>query len=374
MGESGPYNRILIIKPSSLGDIAHCFPLIDEIRRSCPGSQVDWVANTEYVSLIKRYPGVRKVIAFPRSRWGRTSFFRDLRLFLTDLREESYDAVIDAQGLLRSGLIARASRTHLRIGSSEAREGATRFYSHIVYPEKRSGGGVVHAVQKNLHLLEALKIIPRFSCEKLLYTPSDQDRLDRILQDTAPDGFPGDFFVLHPGAKRSIKRWPSLYFSNLLDILHSRFPSIRPVLIGARDDRSLLEEIDGRTLAKSVLLPGEIPIDLLPLFFEKALFYIGNDSGPLHLAVMAGIPTLSFYGSSTPERTGPFDGGKANHVVLGDKVPCSPCGDFQKHCDHQSCLVGVTPEAAFSGVLSLVSQCGPSLDRIPVHAPSRRSA
>lgn len=81
MGEMGSCKRILIIKPSSLGDIVHCFPLVDEIRRSCPGSEVDWVANTEYVSLVKRYPGVRNVLAFPRSRWGKATFFHDLRFF-----------------------------------------------------------------------------------------------------------------------------------------------------------------------------------------------------------------------------------------------------------------------------------------------------
>ncbi len=371
MGEMGSCKRILIIKPSSLGDIVHCFPLVDEIRRSCPGSEVDWVANTEYVSLVKRYPGVRNVLAFPRSRWGKATFFHDLRFFLSDLRAESYDAVVDAQGLLRSALIARACRTDVRIGSSEAREGASRFYSHIVYPE--NGKGIVHAVQKNLHLLEALDITPHYSSEKLIYTSQDQDRLHQILQETAPD-FSGDFFVLHPGAKRSIKQWPSLYFSNLLDKIHRYFPSIRPVLIGAPEDRALLEEIDGRTRAKAVLLAGKIPIDLLPLFFEKALFYVGNDSGPLHLAVMAGVPTVSFYGSSTPERTGPFDGGTGNHVVMGDNVPCSPCGDFQKHCDHQSCLVGVTPEAAFSKILSLMPQQDQQSERVSLEPTVRRSA
>ena len=371
MTDSASCKRILIIKPSSLGDIVHCFPLVDEIRRSLPGAEVDWVANTEYVSLVKRYPGVRKVIAFPRSRWGKPTFLQDLRFFLTSLRENRYDAVVDAQGLLRSALIARACRSNVRIGSSEAREGAPRFYSRIVYPE--NGKGVVHAVHKNLHLLEALGITPQYSTEKLIYDSSDQDRIDQILREVAPD-FSGDFFVLHPGAKRSIKRWPALYFSNLLDSLYRVFPSIRPVLIGSRDDRSLLEEINGRTRAKAVLLSGKIPIDLLPLFFEKALFYVGNDSGPLHLAVMAGVPTVSFYGSSTPERTGPFDGGSGNHVVLGDKVPCSPCGDFQKHCDHQSCLVGVTPEAAFSKILSLIPQRNQPSDRVSLNPMARRSA
>jgi lipopolysaccharide heptosyltransferase I len=353
MSALGSFNHILIIKPSSLGDIVHCFPVVDQIRKTFPDASIDWVANTEFLPLVRRYPGVRRGIAFPRSRWGKVSFFPSFGRFLQDLRQESYDAVLDAQGLLRSALIARGSRGAIRIGFSDAREGAVGLYSEVISLDGTSG--ILHAVRKNLRLLEPLGIAPEYSLQRLTYSAQDQENLEKILLRASAD-FQGNFFVLHPGAKRSIKRWPSLYFSDLLNAIHRHYPGIRPVLVGGAEDTLLLEEVAARTRTSPVLLPGLVPIDLLPLLFEKALFYVGNDSGPLHLAVMAGIPTVSFYGSSTPERTGPFDDGKGTHVVLGDKVACSPCGDFRKFCDHQSCLVGVTPEAAFSGVRALMER------------------
>ena len=353
MSELGSFNRILIIKPSSLGDIVHCFPLVDQIRKTFPDASIDWVANTEFLPLVRRYPGVRRGIAFPRSRWGKPSFFPSFARFLQDLRQESYDAVLDAQGLLRSALIARGSRGAIRIGFSDAREGAVGLYSETVSLKEASG--IMHAVRKNLRLLEPLGIPPEYSLQKLTYSTQDQENLQNILLRASAD-FQGDFFVLHPGAKRPIKRWPSLYFSDLLNDIHRYYPGIRPVLVGGAEDKALLEEVGGRTRSNPVLLPGSVPIDLLPLLFEKALFYVGNDSGPLHLAVMAGIPTVSFYGSSMPERTGPFDDGKGDHIVLGDKVACSPCGDFRKACEHQSCLVGVTPEAAFFEIRALIKR------------------
>ena len=229
MSALGSFNHILIIKPSSLGDIVHCFPVVDQIRKTFPDASIDWVANTEFLPLVRRYPGVRRGIAFPRSRWGKVSFFPSFGRFLQDLRQESYDAVLDAQGLLRSALIARGSRGAIRIGFSDAREGAVGLYSEVISLDGTSG--ILHAVRKNLRLLEPLGIAPEYSLQRLTYSAQDQENLEKILLRASAD-FQGNFFVLHPGAKRSIKRWPSLYFSDLLNAIHRHYPGIRPVLVG----------------------------------------------------------------------------------------------------------------------------------------------
>ncbi|MHB1756692.1 MAG: glycosyltransferase family 9 protein [Leptospirillum sp.] len=87
--------------------------------------------------------------------------------------------------------------------------------------------------------------------------------------------------------------------------------------------------------------------DLMPLCLSRARFFVGNDSGPLHMAVMMGTPTYSFFGSSDVRRTGPFFPGGTEHLTVTDPVPCAPCGDFKTKCSHLSCLVGVTPDVVF---------------------------
>ena len=344
--------RILIVKPSSLGDIVHAFPMVEQIRHHDPDAIVDWVANREFVPLVQRYPGIRRVLPFPRREWGTSSFFSSLKKFLHELREEHYDFILDAQGLFRSALIARIARGREVVGFSAAREGASFFYSQKILSAAISGNPL-HAVLKNMTLLKSLGLSPGIRPLRIFYTEEDRKRLSSIL---SREGFPGDkkYIVLHPGSKRTIKQWPSLYFSDLLTRLKNVLPDVSLVLVGGPEDSKLLTEIAGRTRAAPVLLPGKVPIDLLPLFFSDASLYIGNDSGPLHLAVLSGTRTLSFYGSSSPGKTGPF-GEPGLHITMGDPVPCSPCGDFRHFCSHQSCLVGVTPEVVLSSVLAILA-------------------
>ncbi|MHB8543390.1 MAG: glycosyltransferase family 9 protein [Leptospirales bacterium] len=336
-----PLNRFLIVKPSSLGDIVHAFPLASFIRKQIPEARIDWVANTEFVSLVKRHPDIRTVFAFPRGEWGSLAFFRSMKTLVSRLREENYDAILDIQGLLRSALLARLARGKTRIGFSDAREGARFLYSTSVNAESPSHGAGIHAVLKNLQVMTALGFSPAPVPSELLYSSEDEQALDRILEEEGLSKT--GFLVLHPGAKRIIKQWPSHYFSELIERLHASHPDLSVVMIAGKKEKPLLAEIADRTTAHPVVLAGRIPIDLLPLFFRRTRLYIGNDSGPLHLAVLSGVPTISIFGSSNPERTGPFGFG-VDHIVLRDPIECSPCGDFKTDCSHQSCLVGVTPE------------------------------
>ncbi|MHB1926966.1 MAG: glycosyltransferase family 9 protein [Leptospirillum sp.] len=347
-----PLTSFLIVKPSSLGDIVHAFPLAAFIRQQIPDARIDWVANTEFVELVKRHPDIRNVFPFPRGEWGSRAFFRSMGTMISDLRAEKYDVILDIQGLLRSALLSRLARGRIRIGFSDAREGASLLYSLPVKPGDETAS-TMHAVLKNLQVMTALGFDPKPLSSGLLYSQEDERTLDLLLEQ---EGLPekSGFLVMHPGAKRAIKRWPSLYYSELIERLHRKYPKMPVVLIAGKKERSLLEEIADRTTADPVLLAGKIAIDLLPLFFRRTRLYIGNDSGPLHLAVLAGTTTISIFGSSNPERTGPF-GFEGDHAVLRDPVECSPCGDFKANCSHRSCLVGVTPDRVLTEAERMLS-------------------
>lgn len=337
--------RILIVKPSSLGDIVHAFPLVSSIKSFDPSIQVDWVVNSEFRDFVARNESVERVHSFPRSSWGKKGFWTRFLSFANDLRNSRYDAVLDAQGLFRSGFLSRLSHSTRVIGFEDAREGGEFFYT-----ERVAVPAPLHAVRKNLLLLKPLGIPEKFTEPSFRYTPMDHARLDAILlQSGLESGEP--FILIHPGAKRAIKMWPSLYFSELIRKLKN-VQKEKVVLLGGAGDRALLDEIRTRAGTQNPILPGTVPIDFLPLLMKKAVLYIGNDSGPLHIAVMSKTPTISFYGSSDPARTGPFGPAETNRVLL-DPVECSPCGDFKKFCSHQSCMVGVTPERVLESIRTI---------------------
>ena len=351
---------LLVVKPSSLGDILHALPLVDALHFAFPGLSVDWVSNSEFVPLVRRHPGLRNVWEFPRKDFGKPAFFRKMGHLARNFSDTPYDVVLDAQGLLRSALLARmatrAGRRGVVLGFDSAREGATLFYDRTVHiPE--SPGHPFHAVPRNLLFLEALGAKGRGETDpvRLRYGSDDRETIDRLLAECGL--LPGEpFIALHPGARRESKRWPSTYFSDLLRIMSGRgLP--RPLLLGDRGEAALLSEIESRSGVGVPILAGRIPLDLLPHFLSRAALFIGNDSGPLHMAALSGVPTLSFYGSSDPERTGPF-GDPLRNVVLREPVACSPCGDFKKSCAHMTCQVSLTPALAFEAVLRFLEPSG----------------
>ncbi len=363
----GPMRRILIVKPSSLGDILHAFPLASALKNFFPQAQIDWVANAEFVPLVLRHPAIDRVLPFPRRDFGRGSFFRKMAPLLSDLRETPYDAVIDAQGLLRSALLARMARRSGRsaplLGFASAREGAPIFYSQrLSIPE--SPDSPLHAVRRNLLFLEALGCPAQFPSpglsSSLRYGEEDQVKINELLLEAGL--LPGEpFIVLHPGARRESKRWPSQYFSELIQSL-ARGGYPRPLLVGDRGEAPLLEEVATRTGIVVPQLPGRLSLDLLPLLLSRAILFIGNDSGPLHMAALAGTPTISFFGSSDPRRTGPF-GDDERNIVMREPLPCSPCGDFRQFCAHMTCQVSLTPGAAYHQAVHLLEGRVTSGDR-----------
>ena len=124
--------RILIIKPSSLGDVVHALPTVNLIRRRFPDAHLAWLINDTLASLLKNCPIIDELIPFPRQRFGSAKELPAFGDFLAVLQGKGFDLVVDLQGLFRSGLMSWATLAPRRIGLSDAREGARLFYNEVV--------------------------------------------------------------------------------------------------------------------------------------------------------------------------------------------------------------------------------------------------
>lgn len=358
----GVPGHLLLVKPSSLGDILHTFPLVTALKATRPDLSIDWIANGEYCALVSRHPAVRNVWEFPRKEFGHRGFLPKFQSLAKNLRGVTYDVVLDAQGLLRSALLSRLAlfgqTGGMVAGFANGREGAPWFYNvRVPVPESRARP--VHAVDRNMLFLPALgiDICDPLPPTRLSYGAREEQVIDGVLHSLGITGG-RPFSVIHPGARRESKKWPPAYFAELVQALFKTPAMPPPVLLGDRSERDLLFEIERRSGRSVPILSGEIPLDLIPLFLGRASFFVGNDSGPLHMAALAGIPTLSFFGSSDPGRTGPA-GNPRRNLVLREPLPCSPCGDFKQSCAHMTCQVSLTPELAMETLATLL-RGGPS--------------
>ena len=139
--------KILIIKPSSMGDIIHALPVLATLREHYPKAEIAWIVKDKFSDLLKDNPDLTDIISFDSN-----SFLQLINI----LRKRTFDVALDLQGLFRSGILAYFSKASHRIGFSKinSRELSHIFYNHKVTPSQKA----VHVVDKNLSLLEPLGI------------------------------------------------------------------------------------------------------------------------------------------------------------------------------------------------------------------------
>src|SRR4051812_36781677 len=126
--------RIALIKPSALGDIVHSLPVLTALRQRFPAAHVTWVVSRAYEPLLAGYPDLDATLPFDRARRpaGAVAAVLSYGRFLSRLRQQRFDLVLDLQGLLRSGVMTLATGAPRRVGLSSAREGAGLCYTDVV--------------------------------------------------------------------------------------------------------------------------------------------------------------------------------------------------------------------------------------------------
>ncbi len=293
--------RILVVKLSSLGDLAHALPAVRALQTRT-GAVVDWVTQPEYASLVAGCRDVDRVISFPRRNVARGfwSFWRELR-------RERYDAIVDLQGLLKSALVTRLARGKRRYGPAWAREGAARWYNE--QPAKTAGprGHATAEMLAVVHLVAPGTEVPEAALN---------------FAETPGDGSPGPHVAFAPFSRWATKNWPVEKFAELGQRMIREMGCRIDVVGGASDaaaGESLARQIgEGcRNLCGKTDLPG-----LCGGLKGKDLL-VGVDSGPLHWADALGVPLVAIYGATDPARTGPWR--QRDSVVVKADLDCRPC-------------------------------------------------
>jgi heptosyltransferase-1 len=323
---SSPPGRILIVKPSAIGDVVHALPVLNLLRRRWPGAHISWLVTPACAGLLVGHPQLDEVIRFERRElgkgWRSPRAAVELVRFTRSLRERRFDLVIDLQGLFRSGWLAGATRAPVRVGPANAREGAWVFYTHRV----ATGTNEQHAIERYLTIAEAV------GCARgpveFVFAVDDADR-EHVKGLT-----PGRYAVLMPGANWVTKQWPVERFAGLVGPLRERF-GLESVVAGGPDVAGLAERIPG-----TVNLAGRTNLRQLVALLERATLVVANDSGPMHIAAALGRPLVTPYGPTNPVRTGPY---RRDDSVIRVDIPCSPC--YSRRCSHVSCLhwIGTEP-------------------------------
>ncbi len=328
------YKHILIVKPSSLGDIIHTLPLLNSLKADLPDSLIDWVVAGEFKDLLTGHPMINRLFIINKGQWKNLKklpqTFKELLSLSKDLRKQHYDLCIDVQGLFRSGLITALSGASVRLGFSDAREGAPVFYNL-----KIKGGKGIHAVDRYLKLLSPLKI-----GHADIEFPLPHIKTRRIVHNS--------YYILVPGARWETKLWPPEYFAELINLLANKAPFNRyvPVIVGTKADKSRAAQIKSLSRVDVMDLTGKTNLTELVSYIKGATFVVTNDSGPMHIAAAVNTQVFAIFGPTSARLTGPYGEG---HVVVTAGVDCRPC--FKKNCNDLRCMIRLKPDHVYESIL-----------------------
>jgi heptosyltransferase-1 len=275
------YDSILVIKPSSLGDIVHTLPAVAAIHDAHPTAKITWVMNPEFTPLLRGNPDVDHIHIFPRRDFSGLGAPVKFGPWFKETRKLKPDLALDFQGLLRSAFIARASGAKQVYGMSDGREGSRFFYSKTAKVNKRE-----HAVERYLKLAElaGAKIGDALRCP----LPTG-DPLPRF------DEYPA-FILLHPFARGNGKSLTN----KLIEEICVAFAPTRVVVVGKTS-----RQID--VAENCVELTNQTSLLQLVRLIRVAKFVISVDSGPMHIAAAVNDRLLSIHTWTNPRRVGPYN-------------------------------------------------------------------
>ena len=297
--------ELLIIKPSSLGDIVHALQVATSLKAQVEKLRISWVVREIFSPIVRACEAVDHVYVFERAG-GAKGFLR----LMKEIRKTKFDYVFDMQGLLRTGLMASRALATKKVGRTDAREWSGVFYDEKVPlpPDGRRS----HAIDVLLQFCPVLGAKPELR-GKLSFR--EVDSLNLRFAEGRGGGRP---IVMFPDSRRAEKCWGG--FKQLTELLLREDKARKVVWAGGNyvPDRGAFAS------AQFFNLTGNTSLVSLPALIKRADWVISNDSGPMHLAAALGVKVLGIFGPTDPRLFGPYPLNAPTNVVVQ-----APVGDLR---------------------------------------------
>jgi heptosyltransferase I len=364
------FRRILLIKPSALGDVIHTIPVLVKLRARYPRARIDWLLTPENARLIRPHPALSNAVIFPRRHFSAGAYIRLLR----QLRQSSYELIIDLHGQLRSAIFALLTRAPVRIGFARAatqhrravrngwagaREGSWLAYTHhIPIPTLE-----VHAIDRYLWLGDLLGFDSTEPDTTIPLPVEANRRISHFLGGSQPVNQP--IAVLVPGTIWETKRWPASGFAEVARGLQRE--GFLVVLAGSDRDRVRCQPI-AAAAPGALDLSGKTSLADLAALIGRATICVTNDSGSMHLAVALRCPVVSVFGPTNPLHVGPY---RHPESVVRLGLQCSPCNfrNLRQCPHHHACLREISPALVLERARQLLRRDVMDRDPRPSRAP-----
>jgi len=349
--------RLLVVRLGAMGDILHALPAVTALRRAHPAWRIDWALEPRWLPLLTAEPQdtesgrsaarpvVDRIHRIPTKAWGKQPLRRqtwaEIGALRGALRAVQYDAVLDLQGAIRSGVVARISGCRRIVGADQPWEAPAKWlYSERVATVRQ------HVIEQNYELAAAVA--------GDLLTPADpvlpvdfeaEDWCDRLsgIREAQWGGRP--VLLVHPGAGWGAKRWPA----NRYGAVAAEFATRGGVVLvnsapGEEALAAAVVDAAGGDLAQAV----SCSLAQLIALTRRVSVVIGGDTGPVHLACALGKPVVGIYGPTDPRRNGPY--GTRFRVLRNPESRT----DHARLDEPEAGLLTILPDAVLAAMIELM--------------------
>lgn len=338
--------KILILKPSSLGDVVQALPVLRLLKQHWPRSRIYWWIDSTLAPLLEDDPDLSGLIHFERRRWASPWHWPELLQCILGLRAQRFDWVIDLQSLARTGLVAWLANGGVTIGLDDPREGARGLFDYALpRPSFQT-----HAVDWYKSVLPHLGVPVHDRFHWLPPRPGAAEGLTRRW----PLVSGRRWILVQPGARWENKRWPAAFFSETIRRLSKEMPEIWFAIMGGTGDRAVGEALRESAPARTLDLTGRTTLPEMVEWIRLGELMITNDTGPMHVAAALGKPVVALFGPTEPARTGPY--GQTGQV-LRRALACAPC--LKSRCSSArplECLTSIRPEEVCARARALLAE------------------
>jgi lipopolysaccharide heptosyltransferase I len=304
--------NIALVKLSALGDVVHALPVAAALRDRWPSARLTWIVEGRLVPLLDRHPALDDVIAVDTRTWRRarrpaamTAVAHDVLDLFRRLRTSGFDVALDLQGLVKSGVLVRATCAPVRIGFAPGWRPETRLNACFTNRHVMPPASAHHVVDQYLALLAPLGSAP--AAQARFDLPIDagaDDVVDRFFRASGVTRAERVVLV-NPGAGRDEKLWPPARFAELGRAIVDEGLGRIVVGWGPGEHERAQSIVDGIGCGRALLAPATDLVTLIALL-RRATVVVSGDSGPLHLAAAIGVPCVGLYGPTSALRNGPY--------------------------------------------------------------------
>ena len=324
--ERSSIKKILVLRYRSIGDIILSFPTIEALKETYPKARIDMLIDERLSDICYAHPYVNYILLHKSNNGNREKRSRLLESikFILKIRKQKYDMVVDLHSGTRSSILTLLSGARYRIGSLMHKRHKL-FYN--LYAEPGSDRKM-HTVNVMLKAISPLKpkrlakksLFLRYSDEDGLYVKKFLEKYDVTEKDTV--------VMVHPGARVDIKRLPAQRMGEIVNWMTTEL-GVKVIYAGKDSDLPAIADIVSYS-GKPGLMATNLTLGRLAALIKSCNLFIGNDSGPMHMASAMDVPIVAFFGPSDPAVWSPW--GARGKIVRCTPMECMPCD--QKGCPY----------------------------------------